>query len=338
VADRTVTVKPSGGDYTTLAAAIAAEVAANADLTSDNGSGSAGILNVEIDGDWSGGADTAAVSIAGFTVSADYYVHIYTTAAARHNGKWDTGAYRLVTATSCLVCSVDYTRIEGLQFDISSSTASSYSNCNLTTAIGSRISNCIAKWSGTTSSTGHCFDIDGGATAATPCLIWNCIAYDAPDYGFQLTGAENDSIYVYNCTAIGCVRGYYTSYGDTIAKNCVGFGNSDVAFYGTYDGTSTKNAYDNGSDPGSAGVDISAEVGTDLFADYNADDFHLKSGSALIGAGADDPGSGLYSDDIDGDSRVSTWDIGADEYVAAGGISPTGALDGPLVGALGGPI
>lgn len=37
----------------------------------------------------------------------------------------------------------------------------------------------------------------------------------------------------------------------------------------------------------------------------------------LDGAGTDDPGSGLYSDDITQTARTSTWDIGADEYIAA---------------------
>jgi hypothetical protein len=38
-----------------------------------------------------------------------------------------------------------------------------------------------------------------------------------------------------------------------------------------------------------------------------------------VGTGTDDPGAGLYSDDITGTARTSVWDIGADEYVAAAG-------------------
>jgi len=45
-------------------------------------------------------------------------------------------------------------------------------------------------------------------------------------------------------------------------------------------------------------------------------DFSLVVGSNSIGNGTDNPGSGLYSDDIIGTARTSTWDIGAFEYLA----------------------
>jgi hypothetical protein len=61
------------------------------------------------------------------------------------------------------------------------------------------------------------------------------------------------------------------------------------------------------------------------FENEGADDFHLGSGdSEARGNGTDlsTDGDGQLniSDDIDGDAR-SAWDIGADEFVAAGGIS-----------------
>ena len=53
------------------------------------------------------------------------------------------------------------------------------------------------------------------------------------------------------------------------------------------------------------------------------EDYRLPLGSALIGVGTDDAGLGLYSDDIEGHTRTSTWDIGADEYIAAVGVTFT---------------
>ena len=48
-----------------------------------------------------------------------------------------------------------------------------------------------------------------------------------------------------------------------------------------------------------------------------ASDLHLVSGSDAIDAG-EDLGS-AYEIDIDGVARTGTWDIGADQFVAAGG-------------------
>jgi len=60
---------------------------------------------------------------------------------------------------------------------------------------------------------------------------------------------------------------------------------------------------------------------------------------------AKDKGTDLSSDanlpiwnDIDGDARGATWDVGADEYISVGAVAPTGVLQGPLVGPFGGPI
>jgi hypothetical protein len=51
--------------------------------------------------------------------------------------------------------------------------------------------------------------------------------------------------------------------------------------------------------------------------DVDNGDFSLVADGNCIGNGTDDPSSGLYSDDIIGTARTSTWDIGAFEYVAA---------------------
>ena len=67
---------------------------------------------------------------------------------------------------------------------------------------------------------------------------------------------------------------------------------------------------------------ITTQLGTDLFNDYNNDDYHIKTGSDAIDQATDlstDPDGQLsFSDDIDGDIRVAPWDCGADEIAAAG--------------------
>jgi hypothetical protein len=50
------------------------------------------------------------------------------------------------------------------------------------------------------------------------------------------------------------------------------------------------------------------------FIDEAGDDFHLASNdSGARNYGVNDPGSGLFSSDIDAQTRLGTWDIGADE-------------------------
>ena len=49
---------------------------------------------LQIDGTWIN-PDTSYVNIAGWTTSANNYIKIYTTTAARHDGKWNNAKYRL---------------------------------------------------------------------------------------------------------------------------------------------------------------------------------------------------------------------------------------------------
>jgi len=53
----------------------------------------------------------------------------------------------------------------------------------------------------------------------------------------------------------------------------------------------------------------------------DADNAKIKSTSDLVDEGYDL--SGIFTDDYFGDTRGATWDIGADEYVSPGGITPT---------------
>ena len=67
------TVKPSGGDYTTLSACVNAN---EKDLTSSDE-----YFDIEIDGDWtSTGADTTNVLFDTYTTDATRYINVYTTA------------------------------------------------------------------------------------------------------------------------------------------------------------------------------------------------------------------------------------------------------------------
>jgi len=72
------TVKPSGGDYTTLNACLAAN---QQDLVAADK-----YFDVEIDGTWASADTTAVAGLTNYTTDATRYINIYTTAAARHLG------------------------------------------------------------------------------------------------------------------------------------------------------------------------------------------------------------------------------------------------------------
>ena len=57
-------------------------------------------------------------------------------------------------------------------------------------------------------------------------------------------------------------------------------------------------------------------------ADANNGDFTIVTGGNCIDNGTDDPGSGIYSDDIIGTTRTSTWSIGAYEDGLGSGTVP----------------
>ena len=95
------------------------------------------------------------------------------------------------------------------------------------------------------------------------------------------------------------------------ATNCVA-GNCTDDFNGTITIANCCSDDGDGANPqGPLGADWDNE-----FTDKDNGAFSLLVGGNCVGNGTDDPGSGLYSDDIIGTVRTSTWDIGAFEYGA----------------------
>jgi hypothetical protein len=316
VANKTVTVKPTGGTYTTLAGAIAGELVANANLVT-----MAGILHIEIDGDWSAASDTATVLIDGFTTSAAYYPHIYTTATARHAGIWNDDKYTLVTTNSRAIAIADpYVRIEGLQVKTTGAygAPSYYGIATITGGTNALVGYCLAKVAeSNTKGFGFGTDENGSIT------FYNCIAYDCAFAGF---GNYGGTVIAYNCTAVDCRYGFETTYGVNTWTNCLSHGGTTADFANLGGGNPTvtycASTDTTADDWGGAGNHISH---TFTFVNEAADNFLLDSTDVgAIDLGTSNPGSGLYSDDIIGTARGATWDIGASEYVAA---APTGYIN-----------
>jgi len=315
------TVKPSGGDFTNLDAALDHIVAAHQDLIAADV-----YATVEIGGTWSS-ADTAAVSIPNLNGDATRYLHIYTTAEARHDGKWNTGAYMLQTANASAITfpggNLLHCRIDGLQFGPSSVSAN-YQCCLDVASVGAGatiwVSNCLIRQANNNSY--RCpgiFSQDGDATL----YVWNTVVYGVGTEGNALTSAfcgyDYTAMNIYNCTAIGGTYAYYAgdSGGTMTVKNSYGGGTVTEDFYrsaGTLAKTNCASEDQSADDTGTGETAtncVAAAVAhsTDTFVNvtYATADYHLVDGSALIGAGTTTSGESApmnFTTDIDGDTRT----------------------------------
>jgi hypothetical protein len=310
------TVMPSGGDYTSLEACMNAN---EQDLTGD------GWFTVEIDGTWSS-ADTTAVTIHNYTTTVNDYINIYTASAARHKGVYSTSYYLLYPSTDVIPLTVtnniDTSKctINGLQVDGRNKTGTGgEGNGGLIYftqyQANTTVCNCLVR-----SKSYSGIDVQQGRGSYT--RIYNNIIYDTDRtaYSNAISHDGANSPFIANNTTYGFYRAFHR-YGTGLYNNLVMYA-ANVALYQVTAGTGSNNAtYDaTGDDPDLTAGIINKTSYSDYFVSTTAgsEDFHLKSTATdFIGAGTDL--SGTFTTDIDGVTRSGTWDIGADEYVAAGG-------------------
>lgn len=156
----------------------------------------------------------------------------------------------------------------------------------------------------------------------------NIIIIDAPANGINNASDNWGNVYIFGLTVINA--GTYGVY-DHVA----GWRNQGVRLYNSViAGSGTADIEQDGQgtlqfcDYVATGDDSATNCGenTETYTDTGiviADAFAststglLKAGSDLIDAGNDYSASGALSEDIEGDTRSGTWDIGADEYVSA---------------------
>jgi hypothetical protein len=271
----------------------------------------------------SGVADTTAVTWDGWTTDAAGYVNVVGNFAGT---KWDTTKYRLAvtSATRALYINDQYVRISHLQISNTGLTGDKDCVSIGTIAAGGsdiRITSCYIR--GSLADTG--FGLQGiiVSDADVTVYIVNTIVAqtgDIADTGsFGISIANCTNVYLYNCTVASCRIGISQSAGTVVATNCVVINTAN-----DFSGTITVDHCASDDADGTNAQDFTAEA-TDwnkVFTDYANGDFTLKNyttSPCCVGTGTDDPGAGLYSDDITGTARTSVWDIGADEYVAAAG-------------------
>lgn len=316
MADKIVTVKPAGqgGTYTSLAAAIAGEVAANPDLVTMDG-----ILTISIDGDWSSVTDTAIVSIDGFTVDASHYVKVVAAQSNRAGKTWDISKYKLSTSYAGAVLQLrsNYTRVIGLQI------YNTRTNGGITAFLrgdGCLIDSCFCR-GGFTSSIQMAHYV-GGRQYAINCIV-------AESVGIGIKADENNrERYIYNCIVSNCggVGIALNNSSTQVLKNCYSGGNVGTDYTGA-----NATLVNCRSEDGSLSTPT-APYTTATFTSVTdgAEDFSLPAGSSLIGQGVDLSADSVYpfNYDITGATRTVPWDIGAYKYVGSGPTPIEGTASG----------
>jgi hypothetical protein len=214
----TKTIKPSGGDYTSLSNWEAGE---QANLVALNEIAVAECYSM---------TDTTKVNINGWTTGANNYIEIYTPLSERHKGVWDDSKYILSIASAYsygLILNVSNIYIEGLQISITGDF--SYEGgigCEDSTGFYKISKNIIR---GVLSSgVESCFAISTTSGA----YIWNNIIYGWKEVTGNINGVflTNGPGYAYNNTIVNCFDGAYNPYGGgiTLVNNIFSSCTNDV--------------------------------------------------------------------------------------------------------------
>jgi hypothetical protein len=282
-----------------------------------------------VEGSWTQ-ADTAPLTLDGWTTDAEHYIRIYTAGAARHDGT-PGGGYRLVTTAGGPVSGyVPHFRVEGLEIQNQSTGHVVYVRPGTGIDGDIRLSQNLIHGNGTTTGGGiYIYDYDGAAR------IWNNVIYDVSELGYSAgIQLSRGTAYVYNNTIVDLIDGFgvRSDSSVTIAKNNLIAAPGDD-YYGSFYPGSDFNASSDDTAPGFH----SRRDQTFTFVNSGADNYHLAS----TDAGARDYGTDLSSDpyipvtdDVDDDTRSGGWDIGADEATSGVDAVPPIRSDGAPGGTL----
>ena len=250
-------------------------------------------------------ADTTSVTFLGWVTSATCYIELIAdTGHEAVKDGWKTDRYRLeITEATALDIRQSHFRITGLQIGTITS-----GDCILGSSIAAGsvwlFSGLRVRGNGIVGTCLYCVDSDLRLTA------WNSIFYNSPDgYGAYTNTSGTGFL---NCIIYGCKTGLRA----TNAIDCAVFKNNDDFNGGTIDHCASD---DNDGTNNVAGNEADADWTTD-FVDAANGDFTILVDSPLMDGGINDPGSGLYSTDIEGDTYVvDSWPVGVDQYMAGGG-------------------
>jgi hypothetical protein len=317
---RTRYVNPdsSGGNGTTSATsgANAAYASLQAALDAEAGDLVSANEYLEVICATNGTADGAVYidSADGWVCDATRNIRIRAANGHRAGTKWNASKYRIASTgvSNAFLSEVPFVEVSGLQMTNLDDEDARQGLVLIASGGGFKIDGCYVRRTSNSIWTNHAIRIGGDTTNES--YIWNCIAEgwsSGNSAGFTQSGAN---VTVYNCTAIDCAYGFTNSDNGYNLKvyNCLASGCGNGFDAGWSWGPSDYNASDLASDaPGSNSRN------SQTFTFVAADDFALTgSDTGARNYGVTDPGAGLFSTDIHGNTRTAPWDIGAFEFVA----------------------
>jgi len=311
---RTRTVKTSGGDYTSLAGWEAGE------------QGNLVTLDEIRQAECYAMLDLSVPVFAGWTTDATRYIHVIVPASNRHLGKPDSTSYRLASDSFSWAADVQVPNVifEGLQV-LTGSNGNPQGGFHFNAAINfgtCEVRECVFDWRttpppyasvGMEGATGGTFKVRNGSHASGAGIT---------DFVKHQSGAGYTT-YAYNLSAYSTYTGGFgrlynqDGNGTMVCKNCVGAyqtASSNSCFNGTISGNN--NCSSDATAPGTGSVTNQ----TPSFVSTANGDLHLQSGDTVAkGAGADLSADSNYAFtvDIDGQTRATPWEIGADQLTIA---------------------
>lgn len=296
-------IDPTGsGDYTTLSAWQTAK--AGDLVTADQQQ----IAEVR------GGGDVGGLTISGWTTDATRNVIIRAASGHHHLGLWDNDKAKIDGNGNNIIINQDIDlEIRGLQ--IRNTATASNSFCVRTQAPEGAdnivLRDCLLRGS----ETGASFTY--GIWATGPIRVYNCVTWGYARGFFASSLTTNDIIYLSHCTFIGEDRGIWISDADgTKTVNNTYAHGPTAAWTLTGSATSSKVATSDTSGPDATLHSIAHDTSTFINVTSGSEDYHLASGSDLIGAGAQD--ANVPEDYEEGTRDTSGPDIGADEFGVSG--------------------
>jgi len=276
------------------------------------------------------GEDTKAARVQGWRTSPINCIRIFTPeidseagANQRHQGKWTPSAYALhviadASYQAALECDVGHLKIDGLQVWIVSNNRVvdgiqfyeqgngefDVSRCLIRGAISGAQAN------------GRGIYVYNNSGSGPFIRFWNNIIYgladDSISAAIQLQ-SSNISGALANNTLVNCHFGVIGNVDNVILRNNLIQGcEQGFLIWGQYNPQNDYNVSDK------VEWDLTAIHSKDTaivdFVDRMNEDFHLSPTDTVArDHGFSSPVPGLFGDDIDGQTRITPWDVGADE-------------------------